>query len=340
MEYYDGTALTQKMDINGRKPEIYMVSGNKTGGKTTWFNKYMVERFKKKKEQFMIVNRWRHENNGIDQTIFSDIQDIFFPEDTMTSKIKANGAYAEIYLNGEICGYAAALSCADGLKKRSHIFNRVERMFMDEFQAESGRYVNNEVEKMHTLHTLVARGQGKKVRYVPLYMASNAYTLLNPYFIRFGLTEKINSTTRFIKGDGFVYQHYINQEAKEEQQQSGFNRAYAGTKVAAYANEAIYMDSRAYISRPAEKTRYRATIHTQAGPFAVLEGVRYIYITHTVDETNANKIAASNEAAETGYKVRVEYIRTLEQAYRVGIIRFQSIEMKDRFYQAIREARR
>lgn len=48
MEYYDGTALTQKMDINGRKPEIYMVSGNKTGGKTTWFNKYMVERFKKK----------------------------------------------------------------------------------------------------------------------------------------------------------------------------------------------------------------------------------------------------------------------------------------------------
>lgn len=53
----------------------------------------------------------------------------------------------------------------------------------DEFQSENNDYCPNEVQKFISVHTSVARGQGKQLRYVPVYMLSNPVTLLNPYYI-------------------------------------------------------------------------------------------------------------------------------------------------------------
>jgi hypothetical protein len=33
-EYYDGTRILSLMDINGNKPELYLITTNRTGGKT------------------------------------------------------------------------------------------------------------------------------------------------------------------------------------------------------------------------------------------------------------------------------------------------------------------
>lgn len=38
MAYYDGTKLLSMKDLNGREPELFMVTTNRTGGKTTWFS--------------------------------------------------------------------------------------------------------------------------------------------------------------------------------------------------------------------------------------------------------------------------------------------------------------
>ena len=45
--YYDGTKLLSMLHINGRKPEIYMCTTNRTGGKTTYFGRLCVNRFLK-----------------------------------------------------------------------------------------------------------------------------------------------------------------------------------------------------------------------------------------------------------------------------------------------------
>ena len=50
-EYYDGTKLLSLLDLDKRKPEIYMVTTNKTGGKTTYFSRLLVNRFIKKKDK-------------------------------------------------------------------------------------------------------------------------------------------------------------------------------------------------------------------------------------------------------------------------------------------------
>ena len=44
----------------------------------------------------------------------------------------------------------------------------------------SNHYCDNEVRKFISIHTSIARGGGKQVRYVPVYMIANPVTILNP----------------------------------------------------------------------------------------------------------------------------------------------------------------
>ena len=50
-EYYDGTKILSMLDINGNKPELYLITSNRSGGKTTYFGRLCVNRFKKKGEK-------------------------------------------------------------------------------------------------------------------------------------------------------------------------------------------------------------------------------------------------------------------------------------------------
>ena len=43
--YYDGTKLLSLKDLDGNTPEIFMVTSNRTAGKTTYFNKLVFNRF-------------------------------------------------------------------------------------------------------------------------------------------------------------------------------------------------------------------------------------------------------------------------------------------------------
>lgn len=52
-KYYDGTKLLSMLDLNGNKPEIYLCTTNRTGGKTTYFGRLCVNRFFDKKEKFV-----------------------------------------------------------------------------------------------------------------------------------------------------------------------------------------------------------------------------------------------------------------------------------------------
>jgi hypothetical protein len=45
--YYDGTKLLSLKDLNGAEPEIYMCTTNRTGGKTAYFNRLVVNKFLK-----------------------------------------------------------------------------------------------------------------------------------------------------------------------------------------------------------------------------------------------------------------------------------------------------
>ena len=73
-EYYDGTKLLSMMDINGNKPELYMCTTNRTGGKTTYFGRLVVNKFLKRGEKFCLLYRFNYELDEIADKFFKDIK--------------------------------------------------------------------------------------------------------------------------------------------------------------------------------------------------------------------------------------------------------------------------
>ena len=72
--YYDGTKLLSLSDLTGLKPEIYMVTTNRTGGKTTYFSRMFVNRFLKHGEKFGLLYRYNYELDDCAEKFFKDIK--------------------------------------------------------------------------------------------------------------------------------------------------------------------------------------------------------------------------------------------------------------------------
>ena len=76
-EYYDGTKLLSLKDINGNKPEIYLCTTNRTGRKTTYFGRLVVNRFIKSGKKFGLIYRYNYELDDV-ATSFSKIYPHYF----------------------------------------------------------------------------------------------------------------------------------------------------------------------------------------------------------------------------------------------------------------------
>lgn len=131
--YYDGTKLLSMLDINGNKPEIYMCTTNRTGGKTTYFGRLCVNRFLDKNEKFGLLYRYNYELDDVVDKFYKDLGSLFFKEHEMTSKRRASGIFHELFLDDKSCGYALSLNSADQIKKYSHLFSDIMRMIFDDF---------------------------------------------------------------------------------------------------------------------------------------------------------------------------------------------------------------
>lgn len=76
--YYDGTKLLSMLDVNKKKPEVYICCGNRTAGKTTFFSRYLVNRYIKHKEKFCLIYRYSYELKDACDIFFNDIKFLFF----------------------------------------------------------------------------------------------------------------------------------------------------------------------------------------------------------------------------------------------------------------------
>ena len=108
-QFYDGTKLLSMLDINGKKPELYLCTSNRSAGKTTYFSRYLIKRFIEKGEKFGLIYRFNYELDDCADKFFKDINRLFFPSCTMESKRRASGIFHQLYLDGKECGYALSL---------------------------------------------------------------------------------------------------------------------------------------------------------------------------------------------------------------------------------------
>lgn len=339
--YYDGTKLLSLKDLNGKKPELYLCTTNRTGGKTTYFTRLCCNRFFDSGSKFALINRYNYELDDIADKFYKDVGSLFFPGTVMTSKRKAAGIYHELFIDGVSCGYGLSLNSADQLKKYGHLLSDVDRMFFDEFQSETNHYCQDEVKKLISIHTTIARGQGKQIRYVPVYMCSNAVSVLNPYFIELGISDRLRADTRFLRGDGWVLEQGYIESAAQAQLESGFNRAFTSNKYVAYASQSVYLnDNTAFIEKPSGAGRYMATLRYQGVDYAIREypesGV--LYCDTRPDPSFKGKISVDTEDHNINYvmlKKNDFFLSSLRWYFEHGCFRFHDLRCKEAVLRAL-----
>lgn len=340
-KYYDGTKLLSMMDINGNKPEIYMCTTNRTGGKTTYFSRLCVNRFMDKGEKFCLVYRYNYELDDVADKFYKDISVLFFRGTTMTSKRRASGIFHELFIDDKSCGYAISLNSADQLKKYSHLLSDTQRMMFDEFQSETNHYCNDEIKKLISVHTSIARGQGEQIRYVPIYMCANPVSIINPYYVELGISERLSDETRFLRGDGFVLEQGFVESASEAQKESGFNRAFAKNKYVAYSSECIYLnDNKAFIDKPKGNGHYLATLRYNGVDYAVRDYMEsgIVYCDDKPDLSFKGRITVTTEDHDINYvmlKRNDFFLSSLRYYFEKGCFRFKNMKCKEAVLKAL-----
>lgn len=340
-KYYDGTKLLSMLDLNGKKPEIYMCTTNRTGGKTTYFGRLCVNRFLDKGEKFGLIYRYNYELDDVADKFFKDLKGLFFPDKTMTAKKRAKGIFQELFINDKSCGYAIALNSSDSIKKYSHLFSDITRMIFDEFQSESNHYCNDEITKFLSVHTSIARGQGEQVRYVPVFMLANQVSIINPYYVAMGICNRLNAETKFLRGDGYVLEQGFIESASDSQKESGFNRAFKENNYVAYSSENVYLnDNYSFIEKPTGKSRYICTLKYKGNDFGVKEFAEsgFIYCDDKPDSTFPMKITVTTDDHCINYvmlKRNDFFLSNLRYLFERGCFRFKDMKCKEAILNAL-----
>lgn len=339
--YYDGTKLLSMVDINGRKPEIYLCTTNRNAGKTTYFSRLCINRFLRAGEKFGIIYRYNYELDDCADKFFKDICKLFFPDKVMTNKRRASGIFHELFLDNVSCGYAISLNSCDQLKKYSHLFSDISRLMFDEFQSETNHYCNDEIRKLISVHTSIARGNGEQIRYVPIYMLGNAVSIINPYYVELGISERIKDTTKFMKGDGYVLEQGNVESASQAQANSGFNRAFKHNSYIAYATQSVYLnDNKAFIDKPSGTNRYVGTLRYLGRDYGIREyaDAGVIYVDDKADNTFKYKITVTTDDHQINYvmlKRNDIFIANLRYLFERGCFRFKDLRCKEAVLKAL-----
>ena len=339
--YYDGTKLLSLKDINGKKPEVYMCTSNRSAGKTTYFNRLVVNRFIKRGEKFALLYRFNYELDGCDEKFFKDIKELFFPGYDMTAAKKMKGIYQELYLNEEPCGYAISINSADQLKRNSHLFSDIDNIIFDEFQSEQNHYCDKEVEKFISIHNSIARGHGKQSRYVPVYMISNPVTILNPYYVAMNISTRLQKDTHFLRGDGFVLEQGYNETASKALKTSAFNRAFGSSDYIAYSAEGVYLqDDLSFVDTPSGRGKYVATIRYAGIDYGVREypELGIVFCDKSVDYQYPLKITVDTADHKLNYVMvssNFILIQKLRYYFEHGCMRFKDLQAKEAILKAL-----
>lgn len=342
-KYYDGTKLLSLLDLEGNRPEIYMVTSNRSAGKTTYFSRYLVNRFIKYNEKFCLIYRYKYELDDVSDKFFKEIKTLFFPDNAVRDETRAKGSFKELYFIddakkddiGRSCGYAVALNSAENIKRYSHYFADVTRMFFDEFQSESGNYCPNEVIKMQSVHTSIARGGGEQVRYVPLIMCGNCVSLINPYFTAMGISERLNKEVKFLRGNGFALECGYVEAAAEAQKQSGFNKAFCDSRYLAYSAGDVYLnDNTAFVETPAGVGKYLGTIRYNGADYGIRQymDAGVIFCDNRPDLSYPYKISVTTDDFNINYVMLRNndmFISNMRYYFEKGCFRFKNLQCKE-----------
>ena len=320
-EFYSATKLLSMLDINGKKPAFYIVTSNRQAGKTTTFYRLCMKKFIDNKSKSLILFRYQNELKGCSKKIFDAISWRFPDYDMYEHKIE-NGAMYELMVKhkdqpSEIMGYAVSINAASKLRRSSAVLSQVDRVYLDEFQAED-----------------------VQMRYLPIYLSSNPVDMLNPYFSALGVYKRLNTDVKFLRGDGWVLEQNVNESARDAINDSAFARAMSGGGYISYAADASYLinDTTFIVNEIPAGASYLSTFYYNGRPIGLREFGDMIYVGGKPDVTYPHKIAVTKDDHTIDTQTlnaNKHFLRWLRSCWDNAKIRFMDLESRECVMSAI-----
>ena len=332
--YYNPEKILRLRDLENIKPAIYLINTNRSAGKTFSFLKKSLEDFKKDGSQVALLYRHSYELNSC-ADIYSDVLRLNPDLGThMQSSSHAKGLFYELVLDDKPFGFALSLNNPDALKKYSPLFADVKNMIFDEYQTETGKYLSKEIDKFQSLYLTVARGGGKQSRHVNVYLLGNNVTLMNPYYIQFGIHKRLKNDTKFMRGNGWVAEFGFNDSASQAIQSNSFFQAFKDEGYMAYSTENVYLsDSSIFVGKISGRSKYLFTILHENTYYGVREyydkGIMYISKQPDMSCKMIITFKASDHNQNTMMLSHYSYLwKNIKEAYQKGWLRFDDIKTK------------
>lgn len=311
---------------------IYFICGNRSSGKSFSIKDFLLREYFNKGKKFIYLVRYvedikRLKFNGATD-IFQDMLP-FYSDVIETIKISDK----QILINDEICGYIVALSSVTKLKRISS-FTECDYVFFDEFLNEDKDYLKNEVELFLNFYQTISRGQGKTIRHVTVFFASNSISVSNPYFNYFNIRPKIGLTVT----DWYVLDFFVNEDVNEQIKQSQFYSMISNTKYARYAmNNDFYLDNSNFVeNKNLSECKYLCTLIYKKVNIGIWveRSHKYLYASEKYDKLNPYRYALTTDdnninALLLERKKKTPILDTLRTAFKVSQFYFESQQIKN-----------
>lgn len=338
MSFYNGNKLLSLMDINGKPPELLFCCGNRTAGKTFFFKRYMLRRFVKYGEKFVVFVRFIDDISNCADGFFADIGPIAFPGHSLTQASILHGKAAQLYFDNKPCGYVIALNDPERIKRNSALFADAQRGFLDEFQSEVGKYVKDEMLKFNSIRISIARGgsSGAHVRYFPVYLCSNNVTVFNPYFDYYRIGSRITNRTHYMRGDGWVLEQTFNVEASEAIK-SKFG-SMSDKELQYAASNQYLLDNNKFVENiPGQKSPL-LTITYRGVDYGMWQAGQLYYVSDKTADGFPSRISFDIDDHDTDNTLTTQsspLVKLLRTAYMNNRVRFRSQKCKHVFLDAM-----
>lgn len=312
-----------------------LIIGNRSSGKSYGLKLRVIKNFKEKGQQFVYLRRFKDELDKSKDSYFDDIiLDNAFPDDKITYD---SDCY---FLNGQLMGYAMALTKAKDYKSSS--YPNVWIIVFEEFIIEETgftHYLKNEVELFLGFYMSIDRYRGCKV-----FFLGNNYTMFNPYTLFWDLKLPYNSNIVKAKKGRVLLEMVNNKSFIDERMKTDFGMIVEGTPFADYAiQNKSRMDNDTFIMKKTEKCSYYFTfkykddlfgvwIDYTIGKFFVSKDVdpffKIVYCV-TLDDHNPNTMLLKNINKSV-------YFRNFIDNYKDGNVYFENLKIKSIVYNVIK----
>lgn len=325
-----------------------MIIGNRGGGKSVGALKYAIERSLKSRreskgndiDQFVYVRRYKEELKRVTQMqggkLFDDIKKLgFFP--SVELKAESNILYAD----GDIIGYALALTDADMYK--SIPMPNVKLGILEEFILKKGyrHYLPGEVETFLDLDQTIDRDRDQ-LRWL---LIGNHVSDNNPYMTYWDCDVPWRSQRKLYGNDNQILVEMVQDpEFIEKKKQTRRGKLIAGTRYGDHAIEnKTLMDNPEFVAKKPGSAEYRMTLiyfDKLIGVWLDVKNGKF-YISPDVDRQYPIIFAATTEDQAPNVMLlkgakKSPMIKRLLDAYYLGCVYYENKKVKSWFRDIIR----